>query len=302
MALVPMRELLATALRNHYAIGYFESWDQYSLEAVIEAAEETRSPVIIGFGGVMMNQDWFGSGGLRRLAAMGRVTAESAKAPVSYLLNEVESFENIREGLACGFNAVMLDTSELPLEKNISETRKVVELASPHGVDVEGECDPLPDASGTMGGHSGSKLTDPDQAACYVAESGVCALSVAIGNEHIQTECESVIDFELLARLHEAVPVPLVVHGGSGFPDSAVPQAIKLGVAKFNVGSVLKQLYLESIRESILTLPDKPNFQELVGSRKDGDFLQQAKLRVKKEIIRRMMVYGSAGKADQFSA
>lgn len=297
MALVPMRELLETALKNSYAVGYFEAWDQYSMEAVIEATEESRSPVIIGFGGVMMNQDWFGNGGLKRLAAMGKVTAEDAKVPVSYLLNEVESFDHIRQGLSAGFNVVMLDTSNLPLEENIVETKKVVDAANPLGIGVEGECDPLPDASGTMGTHSGAKKTDPEEAARYVSETGIDALSIAIGNEHIRAEGKSSVDFELLARIRDAVPVPLVIHGGTGYPDDTIARSIELGVAKFNVGSVMKKIFIEKIRESVSGLTDKPDFQELIGSRKTGDVLQSAKQAVKAEVMRRMAVYGSNGKA-----
>lgn len=297
MPVVPMRELLADALKRKYAVGYFESWDQYSLEAALEAAEETNSPVILGIGGVMMNQDWFGSGGLQALGAAGCEIAMSSKVPVAYLLNEVLSFEHIERGFRLGFNAVMLDTSHLLLNENIAQTKRVVEAAGPFDADVEGECDPLPDASGTMGDHSGSKKTDPEEAARFVAETGVCALSVAIGNEHIRSEGKSAIDFDLLARLKESVSVPLVIHGGTGFPDEFVIKAIEMGVAKFNVGSIMKKLYLESIALSMANLPEKPDFQTLVGSRKKDDFLIVAKERVKEEVKRRLIVYGSAGKA-----
>ncbi len=295
--MVRMRDMLKAAVAGGYAVGYFEAWDQYSFEAVLEAAEEARSPVILGFGGVMMNQEWFDAGGLEALAVMGESILQGAGVPVSFLLNEVQTFDQIKRGLAFGFNAVMLDTSHLPLEENIEQTRNVVVAARAHGADAEGECDPLPDASGTMGQQAGSKLTDPDEAAEFVRDTGVAALSVAIGNEHIRTQGESAIDFDLLGRIRDAVDIPLVIHGGTGFPDSAVPRAIELGVAKMNVGSILKQVYLESIRHSAMSLPDKPNFQELIGSRKAGDILVQAKARVRAEVIRRMNVYGSAGKA-----
>ena len=297
MSLIPMREMLNNAMSEGYAVGYFEAWDQCSFEAVLEAAEESRSPVILGFGGVMMNQDWFGERGLKGLASLGRSIVETARVPVSYLLNEVLTHDHIKCGLGSGFNAVMLDTSHLSLEQNISETKKVVEAARRFGADVEGESDPLPDASGTMGEYSGSKMTDPEEAARFVSETGVCALSVAIGNEHIQFDAESAIDFDLLAKIQKAVGVPLVIHGGTGFPDSAVPRAIELGVAKFNVGSILKQLYLKGICESVDALPVKVDIQEVVGSRKAGDLLQRSKELVKEEVMRRMKVYGSAGKA-----
>jgi ketose-bisphosphate aldolase len=297
MPIVPMRELLADAMKRAYAVGYFEAWDLYSLEAVKEAAEETRSPVILGFGGVMMNQEWFGAGGLRALAAMGKVVAETSKVPVAYLLNEVLSFDHIEQGLEAGFNAVMLDTSHMPLDENISWTKRVVAAASRAGVDVEGESDPLPDASGMMGEPGGSSMTDPGEAARFVAETGVCTLSVAIGNEHIKTEGQSGTDFGLLARIHEAVPLPLVIHGGTGFADSDATRAIELGVAKFNVGSVMKRMFLQSLQQSTLCLDTNPNFQELIGSHKPADVLEVAKNCVKDEVKRRLAVYRSVGKA-----
>jgi len=296
MPLIPMRELLQDALRRRYAVGYFESWDQYSLEAVLEAAEESRSPVIVGFGGVMMQQDWFSHGGLHGLAAMGRALAEEATMPVAFLLNEVMTMAHIEQGLASGFNAVMLDTSHLPLEENIAQTRRVVAAARAAGADVEGELDALPDASGAIGDPHASGLTDPEQAARYVEETGINALSVAIGNVHIMTDGEAAINLDHLARLHQRLNVPFVVHGGTSFPASAIPQAIELGVAKMNIGTVLKQRYLEGAREALANLPANPDIQALVGSRKTADFLQRGKARMKEEVLLRMAQYGCIGK------
>ncbi len=297
MPLIPMRDLLAGALARKYAVGYFEAWDQYSLEAVLEAAEASRSPVILGFGGALMNQQWFDSGGLHRLAALGRATAETARVPVSLLLNEAATFEQITRGLSWGFNAVMLDTCDLPFEENIATTRRVCEVSHAMGADVEGGFDRLPDASGVMGNPYAGGLTRPDEAARYVAETGVDALSVAIGNVHALTDGEAQIRLDHLARLHQAVKVPFVVHGGTGFPDRAVARVIELGVAKFNVGTIMKRLYLDGIRDALMALPSKVNMQAAVGSRKAADILHSGKERVKAEVMRRMAVYGSAGKA-----
>jgi len=296
MPLIPMRELLQTARTGRYAVGYFESWDQYSFEAVLEAAEESRSPVIAGFGGVMMNQDWFDNGGLRGLAAMGRALAESSKVPVAFLLNEVATMAHIEQGLAWGFTAVMLDTCRLPLEENIAQTRRVVAAAHAAGADVEGELDALPDASGAIGDSHAVALTDPDRAACYVEETSVDALSVAIGNVHIMTDGEADINLDHLARLHRRVDVPFVIHGGTSFPAAAIPRAIELGVAKINLGTILKQRYLEGAREALGNLPANPDIQALVGSRKAADFLRQGKVRVKEEVLLRMAQYGCIGK------
>jgi fructose-bisphosphate aldolase class II len=292
-----MRELLHHALAHRYAVGYFEAWDQYSLEAVLDAAEAMRAPVILGFGGMMMEPAWFGHRGLRGLAAMGRAMAESARVPVAYLLNEVESFAHIETGLAMGFNAVMLDTCKLSLEENITATCRVAAAAHAQDADVEGELDALPDASGVIGDPHSQARTDPARAARYVAETGIDALSVAIGNVHILTDGEATIDLTHLARLHEAVKVPFVVHGGTGFPPSAIPAAIELGVAKFNVGTVLKQRYLEGVRDALAALPGTPDIQAVVGSRKVTDVFACGKARMQADVEQRMALYGSAGKA-----
>jgi fructose/tagatose bisphosphate aldolase len=139
-------------------------------------------------------------------------------------------------------------------------------------------------------------LTDPERAARYVEETGVDALSVAIGNVHIMTDGEATINLDHLARLHQRVKVPFVVHGGTSFPAQAIPRAIELGVAKMNIGTVLKQRYLEGARDALAGLPGTPDIQAIVGSRKAHDFLLQGKARVKDEVLLRMAQYGCIGK------
>src|SRR4051794_18741376 len=114
MPLISMATALHHAVRFGYAIGYFEAWDSYSLEAVLEAAEEERSPVILGFGGMMADSAWLDNGGVDLLGAMGRVAAQRAHVPVSLLLNEAQTYEQALQGMEAGFNAIMLDTSAWP--------------------------------------------------------------------------------------------------------------------------------------------------------------------------------------------
>ncbi len=268
-------------------MGYFEAWDVYSLEAVLEAAEAENAPVILGFGGVMMEPAWFDGGGLERLGALGLATARVAKVPASLILNEVTTFAQVVRGIRAGFNVVMLDTSDLPYHENVRLTRQVVQTAHAVGVGVEAEVGALPDASGEMGGGAG-RLTDPDEAARFVGETGVDALAVSIGNVHTLTDGKADIDLERLAAIHRAVSVPLVIHGGTGFPEQAIAQVIPLGVAKFNFGAVLKQAFLAGLTEAIETLPAQVGFHQVVGSRKESDVLQGGKLRVREEVARRM--------------
>lgn len=285
--LVPYNELLAAAQAGGYAVGYFEAWDVYSLEAVLEAAEAEHSPVILGFGGIMMEPGWLDGGGLERLGALGRATAQAAKTPVSFILNEVSTFAQVVRGIRAGFNAVMLDSSHLPYPEHLRLTRQVVEVAHAVGVGVEAEVGQLPDASGEMGNAVG-QMTDPVEAARFVAETGIDALAVSVGNVHILTRGQAVIDWNCLADIRQAAPVPLVIHGGTGFPDAAIGRAIELGVAKFNIGTVLKKAFLTGVAEAVATLPAEVSYQQVMGSRKQADILQQGKLRMRAEVVRRI--------------
>jgi ketose-bisphosphate aldolase len=285
--LVPFKDLLADAKDAGYAVGYFEAWDVYSLEAVLEAAESENAPVILGFGGVMMEPNWLDGGGLERLGALGAATARRAKIPVSYILNEVATYAQVVRGIQAGFNVVMLDTSDLSYAENVRLTRQVVQTAHAVGVGVEAEVGELPDASGEMGGGVG-RLTDPDEAARFVSETGIDALAVSVGNVHTLTDGQAAVDLDRLAAIHQGVPVPLVIHGGTGFPDEAVAPAIARGVAKFNVGSILKRAFLEGLREAILDLPSHIAIHQVMGSRKKDDVLQHGKARMYEEVIRRI--------------
>lgn len=285
--LVPFKELLADAQSGGYAVGYFEAWDVYSLEAVLEAAEAENAPVILGFGVVMIEPGWFDSGGLERLGAAGLATARAARVPVSFILNEASTYAQIVRGMHAGFNAVMLDSSELPYHEHVQLTRQVVTTAHALGVGVEAEVGILPDASGEMGGGLG-RMTEPEEAARFVEQTGVDALAVSIGNVHTLAHGKAVIDLERLATICQTVSVPLVVHGGTGFPDEAVVPAIARGVAKFNIGLVLKQEFMIGMNQAVHALPEQPSFHQVIGSRKSTDVLQQGKLRMKEEVARRI--------------
>jgi ketose-bisphosphate aldolase len=288
--IVPFTDILEQAKAGGYAVCYFEAWDIYSLEAVLEAAEAEEMPIILGFGGVMMEPGWFNGGGLERLGALGLATAKTARVPVSLLLNEVATYTQIVHGIQAGFNAVMLDTSGLPYAENVRLTRQVVETAHAAGVGVEAELGTLPDASGDMDEQE-SGPTDPDEAARFVAETGIDALSVSIGNVHILTNGQASIDYERLAAIHQRVHVPLVLHGGTGVPEEAIARSIALGVVKVNIGTSLKQSFLNGVVEAVRDLDPNPKIQQVIGSRKETDILQQGKLRMRQEVVRRLRLW-----------
>ena len=296
MSITDLSTQLRRAMKDGYAIGYFEAWDTYSLEAVIEAAEEASSPAILGFGGAVANQAWLDRWGVEEMAVLARRLAEASRVPASVLFNEARTLDQVKRGLRAGCTAVMLDTSHLPFEDNAALTRQVVELAHAAGATVEAELGHLADA--TDPGHA-ARPTDPDEAARFVARTGVDALAVSVGNVHILSDGEAQVDLEALARIHRAVPVPLVIHGGTGFPSREVPAAVALGVAKFNVGTRLKQAYLDAARRAIAGVPDRPNVHRMIGSRDADDILLPAKAGVKHQVLALMKLYGSAGKAQE---
>lgn len=299
MSLVGMDQILQRALRGGYAVGYFEAWDQYSLEAAIEAAEELEAPAILGFGGAVADVAWLDGGGVESMTALGRCLAERSRVPTALLFNEAQSYPQILRGLRGGCNAVMLDSSELSLEENIAATRRVVEAAHALGATVEAELGHLADASDPD--KAAPRPTDPDEAARFVAATGVDALAVSVGNVHILTEGEAQIDLDRLAAIYQRVQVPLVIHGGTGFPAAAIRPAIERGVCKFNVGTRLKQLYLEGIASALDALPPSLNVHDYVGSRSERDVFGWGKAMVKAEIKRLIRLYGSAGKAGASS-
>lgn len=295
MSIVKMVEILERALRGGYAVGYFECWDQYSLEGAMEAAEESLSPAILGFGGAVTDTDWLDGGGVEELAALSYILAERSNVPTAVLFNEAATFDQIKRGLDAKCNAVMLDSSFYPYQENIQITRKVVDLAHAAGSAVEAELGHLPDASG-IDDHE-SLATDPDAAENFVSQTGVDALAVSIGNAHSLANGESTVDLDLLERIHRKVPVPLVIHGGTGFPVHSIRPAIEHGVAKFNYGTRLKRLFLEGIRNAIEPIPSNFVVHDYIGSRRKTDVIACGKSAMKADILKMIRLYGSAGKA-----
>ena len=291
MALVTLTELFADACRGGYALGYFEAWDATSLEAVLDAAEAENSPVILGFGCMMLDSAWLDAGGVELLGAMGRAVAQRAKVPVALLLNEARTFDQVLRGMDAGFNAVMLDTSSWGTNEAIAAVAKLTQLAHARGIAVEAELGRLPDAVGDGIDDSAAALTDPEQAAQFVAQTGVDCLAVSIGNVHLLTHGYAPVDMAHMQAIHQRVPVPLVIHGGTSFPPAEVPRAIAAGALKFNVGTILKKTFLEGLRETVGALPAQPFVHDLMGSHKDADLLTQGKARMTAKVRELIRLY-----------
>lgn len=295
MALVPMPKLLADARAGGYAVGYFEAWDAYSLEAVVEGAEAEHAPVVLGFGCLLVDQAWLDEDGIETLGRLGRPIAERADVPACFLLNETHTVSQAVRGLDAGFNAVMLHTSGTP--DSAADVRSLVEVAHARGAAVEGELGTLPEAKGAEIVEAGSSLTDPDEAAVFVEATGVDCLAVSVGNVHLLQEGTAAVDLDRLEEIHRRVDVPLVVHGGTGFPRDAVEDAIAHGVAKFNVGTVLKQAFLDGVTEAVASRSPDLGPHDLVGSHGSADVLEAGKRRMVPVVRDLIRLYGGAGRA-----
>lgn len=241
-----MREILEEAKRKEYAVGYFESWDYASTEAILKAAEDTNVPLIIGFGvrSFVTSCGW-DDRKLTCFAKMAGGMAERSSVPVALMLNETSNLDILKRGMEVGFNCVMFDEENLPLEKNISLTSQLVKLGKKLGVDVEAQIGRIP-----SGGEKIKKefLTFSQEAEVFVKETGVTALAISVGNIHECLDKEFSIDLKLLEQINSSVDIPLVIHGGTGFPDSQVKDVVIRGVHKFNVGTILKRIFLEELK------------------------------------------------------
>jgi ketose-bisphosphate aldolase len=295
--IIPLPHLLAKAQNDGYALGYFEAWDSYSVEAVIEAAEAENAPVILGFGCMMISETWLDTGGIEILGSLGYTLAERTHVPVALLLNEAHTYQQCLAGIQAGFNAVMLDTSAWQIEPAIEQVRELVRVAHAQYVAVEAELGHLPDASERSIDASLAWLTDPEEAASFVERTGVDCLAVSIGNVHLLTNGPAQIDLTRLAAIHAHTSVPLVIHGGTSFPPDAVPAAIRFGVAKFNVGTILKQTFLTAIRESVLALDGSTNVHDVLGSHREHDYLLNGKRSMQAKVQELLQLYGSSGRA-----
>ena len=293
MPLVSMVQLLAGAKCGGYAVSYCESWNLESLQAVMQAAEELRSPIIAGFsGGFLMHPGRAQPENLAFYAAMGLALRKSS-VPVAFLLNETDSLEQIEEGIGLGFNSVMVENEHLGLDEYRQLVKQVVKVAHSQDVSVEAQIGRLSDASG----HSAAEPTDPAVARAFVEETDIDALGVAVGNVHILTTGTAPIDLGTLERIRDQVKVPLVLHGGTGIPLEVAQSCIQLGVAKVNFGTALKQAYLAAIREKLAAYREPMSPHPFLGMGGREDILVAGREAVKRKVKELLQAFGSAGKA-----
>lgn len=290
MPLEPAAELLAHARCQGYAVGYFESWDLASLEGVIDAAEQRRAPVIVGFNGEFLARaervpparlEWYG--------ALGHAAAESARVPCAVMFNECPVDAWVERATRLGFNLVMLADADAGYADLTRRVADLVAVAHPRGVAVEAELGVLPHA-----GAEGS-LTDPDLAAEFVRATGVDALAVSVGNVHVLLDGRRDLDLARLAEIRDKVDLPLVLHGGSGIANRSLAQAIALSVAKVNYGTYLKQRCLAALRQALAASDADPH--RTLGDGGDADLMVIVRRAMCEAVLERIELLGCCGRA-----
>jgi ketose-bisphosphate aldolase len=297
MPLEPIGAIMERAVTGKYAVGYFESWNLESLQGVVDAASETRSPVILGFNGGFLSGPRERPEPLALYAALGRSAAQAASVPCGLIFNECNNDDWVLAAISAGFNLVMPSDPAAPAEEYMARVASITAEAHRHGVAVEAELGELPHGSTSADrAPHGGWTTDPAAAARFVAATGIDLFAVSVGNVHVETRGQRGLDLALLEQIHRQLEIPLVLHGGTGISATALQEAITLGVAKVNFGTYLKQRYLKAVRAAVGR--DSPDPHRLLGMGGPEDVLVAGRLAVRDAVLERIDVLGCCGKAD----
>lgn len=227
--LVNLNDVLIKAQKEHYAVGLFNTTDTDMLEAVISAAEELNSPVIIGTAEVLLPY-----GELKLIAPSMLLAAKRAKVPVVMHYDHGLTFDKCMEALKLGFSSVMFDGSAHDYETNIKNTREIVKIAHSFSATVEGEIGHVGQAD-SEDNLLEDMYTTAYEAQKYVNETGVDALAVAIGTAHGVYKTKPDLNLQRLKEIRECTNTPLVLHGGSGLSDDDFKNTVKYGISKINI-------------------------------------------------------------------
>lgn len=298
MPLVSFHELMADAERHGYAVGYFESWDLASLLAVADAAEATRSPAILGFSGIYLpHAERIVRDPLEACAAMAAAVGQRLTTPCCLLFNESPHVAWVRHALALGFQLVMYTPEADDPAEQIRAVRGLVDEAHARRAAVEGEIAPPPGLAGDLSHATASPATETDAARTFVEQTGVDALAVNVGQVHLHGRQLVRLNLERLAELRNAAGVPLVLHGASSVAPDDLTAALRCGVRKINVGSLLKQAFFAALCAACDAGRYHKNPYEIIGSGLAADVLAAGRLAMQAKVEEFMHCFGSAGRA-----
>ena len=287
---------MADAENGGYAVGYFESWNLESLQAVIEAAEELRSPVIVGFSGMHLPDARRAvNERLELYAAMGLAACETSSVATAIIFNECPHMEWLQKAVALGFNIVMFADETRTTQQLWRRVRETVVMAGGRAA-VEGELQALPGvAEGLATKPAAVSLTGPDEAARFVEQTGVDSLAVSLGQAHLHGRAKLELDLDRLAAIRGRVGVPLVLHGATSVDDGSIQAGIRIGLRKINVGSALRRAFFAGVKSKIAQVGEDYNPYEVLGSGRGDDLMLAGKLAMKSVVKEKILLFGSAG-------
>lgn len=276
--LANLNDVLPRAQKEHYAVGLFNSIDTDMLEAVISAAEELESPIVIGTAEVLLPY-----GELKLLAPSVIAAAERAKVPVVVHYDHGLTFERCMEALKLGFTSVMYDGSAGEYSQNLADTAEVVRIAHAMGASVEGEIGHVGQADSNDGAMT-DMYTTPEEAVEFVKATGVDALAVAIGTAHGVYKTKPRLDIGRLHQIRAALDTPLVLHGGSGLTDEDFRDTINTGIAKVNIFTDLCVAGANAMKHGSLA---GKSYLDIRTDRVDA---------IRQVVREKILLFGSAGK------
>jgi len=285
--LVNMNDVLRPAKENHYAVGLFNAVNLELARGIINAAESSRSPVIMGTAEVLLPY-----GPLEEVSYYLIPMAKKASVPVVVHLDHGLSYDTCIKALKLGFSSIMYDCSTDSYEENVRKVKEMAEIAHSYGATIEGELGHVGDNEGSAEGSDhledpSKYFTDPKLAKDFVEKTGVDALAIAVGNAHGAYKLPPKLDFERIRTIAKAVDVPLVLHGGSGLTDNDFRVAIKEGISKVNIFTDINVAAVEA------------EFKKFSSMEKGLiDLIPAAVEAVKQESIKKMKLFSSDGKAD----
>lgn len=283
MSLVDLREVLVSAAKEKYGVGAFNTLNLEMSKAIIQAAEEERSPVILQIAELLFRfmPDW------EALSVATLKLAKEAKVPVVVHLDHGMTFENVVKAMNLGFSGVMIDGSHLSFDENVQQTKEIVKIAHALGIPVEAELGTVPGEEGLYSTQV-SIMTDVKLVERFGALTEADALAVCIGNVHgnyIKTPC---LDFTRLQDIKRISGVPLVLHGGSGLTDDDFRKCILYGINKVNIFTDLCAATMAKLNSVFIEKGSEAAYSQIVSVTMEA---------VKHEAIKKMRLFGSSNKA-----
>lgn len=283
MPLVTTKQMLLDAQKGNYAVGAFNVENMEMVMAVMEAAEELKSPVIM-----QTTPSTVKYAGLDFFLANVKAAAERASVPVAMHLDHGSSFELAMQAYRTGYTSIMIDGSHGSFEENIAVSKAVADACTPSGIPVEAELGKVGGKEDDLDGGDDNPYTDPDQAVEFVKRTGITSLAVAIGTAHGVYKGEPKLDLDRLSEIREVVDIPLVLHGTSGVPDETVTECVNRGICKVNYATDLRIAFTKGVSEVFSENPD------VIDPKK---YNARGKERVKEYVMSKMKVCKSVGKA-----